>query len=243
MRVAMDLRISAEARWKAAQRIRAAGGELGSKFPPVIEEDREWVRTTRASYYAAQAAIEALRADASKRLIREARKLPVYQWAKGVKGFGDASLAAIVGECGDIGSYANPAKVWKRMGLAVFDGKAQGRSKTDWERQGYSPRRRSEAHVIGECLLRSGGPYRDVYLAYKERKRAAWAAEGIEVVPAAKKRDGCETDGHLHKMALRYAEKRLLLDLWKAWRRGATVRAEPTVSVPPAAELTEGGPA
>ncbi len=217
-RITWDLRIAAETRWKAAQRIIASGGSVGTKFPPVTDEDREWVKATRGSYFAMQAATETVRAECQKRLIRETRKLHVHAWMLSVKGFGEASLAAIVGEAGDIGSYANPGKLWKRMGLAVFDGKAQGKSATDYERQGYNPRRRSVMHVVGENLLRSGGPYAEVYRDYKARKIAAWAEAGIVVVPAAKRKEGQETDGHLHKMSLRYCEKRLLRDLWRAWR-------------------------
>lgn len=228
-RVAMDLRISAEARWKAAQRVMSEGGTIGTKFPPVIAEDIEWVHRVRSRYFIAQANLEATRKDCQKALIAETRKLPVYrvigqpEW----RGFGEASLAAVIGETGDLGNYAGPAKVWKRLGLAVFDGKSQRKSKDDAERQGYSPKRRSVMHIIGENLLRSGGPYADLYRAYKARKTAEWAALGIDVVPAARAKPGQETSGHLHKMALRIIEKRLLRDLWRAWRGRLPVDTHP----------------
>ena len=57
----------------------------------------------------------------------------------------------------------NPSrKVWKRLGLAVFDGRAQRRTR-DAEKaveQGYSPRRRSVSWVA----------FHSVYLAQSARK-------------------------------------------------------------------------
>jgi len=53
-----------------------------------------------------------------------ARKLPAYAWVKGVRGVGDVSFARIIAETGDLSAYETPGKIWKRMGLAVFDGHA-----------------------------------------------------------------------------------------------------------------------
>jgi hypothetical protein len=142
-----------------------------------------------------------------KRLEKLAKQLPVYPWAASVRGLGALSLAQIVAETGDLSLYANPAKVWKRMGLAVMpDGKRQRRVPGDEAfEHGYSPQRRSLMYVVGENLvkLNRDGPYRTYYLAEKERQRAK-----LPDAPLA----------HPHNRAMRHMTKRLLRDLWRAWR-------------------------
>lgn len=142
-----------------------------------------------------------------KQLEKMARELPIWEaWAKQQRGFGPLSLAQIVGECGDLSDYGNPAKVWKRMGLAVINGQRQRRV-TDPEQaiaHGYSPQRRAIMFVISENLvkLNQEGPYRTCYLARKEVERE----KAPELPPIAH-----------HKRAMRYMVKRLLRDLWRAW--------------------------
>ncbi len=143
---------------------------------------------------------------------------PIIGWLKDParRGFGVVGLGLVLGETGDLSQYANPAKVWKRMGLAVLDGKAQRRvagttkaKKVEAVSHGFSPRRRSLMHVIGDCLVKGNqdGPYRSLYL---ERK-----AYELERLPEEAKPRLLIS----HKRALRYMEKRLLKDLWLAWRR------------------------
>lgn len=146
---------------------------------------------------------------------RIARKLPVYPWAKEIKGFGELGLAVIVGEAGDLASYPKKGHLWKRLGLAPFDGKAYstwrmkgGLTKEDWIEAGYSPRRRAEIYaVISEPLFRQqsvcDGPYREIY--DKRREKTA------EVHPDW-------TKAHSHMDGLRVMTKRLIRDLWVAWR-------------------------
>jgi hypothetical protein len=154
----------------------------------------------------------AMRAIAKKeRLIPEkamaklAAGLPTFGWMESINGFGAFGMAQIIGECGDLSNYANPAKVWKRMGLAVFDGKAQRRT-TDKDAamaMGYSPERRSIMWNIGDSLLKQQNEFRALYL---ERK----AYERQKAPDLTKMR--------WHRRAQRYVEKRLLRDLWRAWR-------------------------
>lgn len=140
-----------------------------------------------------------------RRLEKIACELPVYQWASTVRGFGKLNLAMLVGEAGDIGSYRNPSCLWKRFGLGVFDGKRQRRT-TDKElaiAMGYSPERRSTAYLLGDCLVKGNktGAYRSLYLERKE----------LEATRVATKK-------HAHDRAARYMIKRVLVDLWVAWR-------------------------
>lgn len=151
----------------------------------------------------AKMAVEKDRKVVEKRLALLAAQLPAAGWVDTVRGFGIASLAAIIGETGDLDAYSNPAKVWKRMGLAVMpDGTRQRRvTGADAVEHGYSPGRRSIAWNVGANLLKAGGPYKALYDARKTLELAR-----------------VESKGHAHARAQRYMEKRLLRDLWAAWK-------------------------
>jgi hypothetical protein len=139
-----------------------------------------------------------------------------YEWLthKDQSGFGEISLATVIGETGDLTfrghdpdgrpvGYPGPAQLWRRMGCApgTFNGKTQmgatwksgtsGKlSAKDWEAFGYCPRRRSIVWNIGESLLKQNGdgPYRK---RFAEAKAAA-----IEKHPEwFPKCGGCEGSG------------------------------------------------
>jgi hypothetical protein len=170
---------------------------------------------------------------ATKEMERLAKILPVWsEFGESIRGFGAGSLAVIVGEAGDLSNYATHSKLWKRMGLAVIDGVRQGglrksADKETWIEHGYSPVRRSRMWNIGDTLMKGNqdGPYRTSYLDRKAYERARAEMNGLTVAPAAKipakRKDEFMSDGHIHLRAQRYMEKRLLRDLWKAWRRAA----------------------
>lgn len=160
---------------------------------------------------------------------RLARQLPVYEWVKETPGFGDFGLGQIVGEAGDLGRYPNPAKLWKRMGLAVIDGKSQRRiTGADALKHGYDPRRRSLMWNIGAAAIRNRSePYRTLYDERKVYEVETATAKGLEVLPSAtitqRVKKGADIKEfrslmHVNKRSQRYMEKRMLLDLWKAWR-------------------------
>lgn len=161
-----------------------------------------------------------------KRLKKMGAQLPIWEaWGKSINGFGEMGLAQIVGECGDLSNYENPAKLWKRMGLAVIDGERQQRKAgQEGITHGYSPRRRSVMWNIGEALFKHQNRFRDIYLQRKEYERQRAERDGLTVLPAAKisklpaaERKQCISEGHIHNRAKRYMEKRLLRDLWQAW--------------------------
>lgn len=151
-----------------------------------------------------------------KEMVKLAKQLPIAAWVEQPEqnGFGLKSLAIIIGECGDLNNYANPAKLWKRMGCAPFKGKMPSTWRSskpsltalEWTELGYSPWRRSVAWVIGDCLMKGNktGPYRQRY---------------DEAKAAAKVSHPDWTDGHAHNHALLLCVKRLLRDLWAEWRR------------------------
>jgi hypothetical protein len=165
-----------------------------------------------APFFAARDQIQQTEKALNKAMRKIARELPVYSWVSDVRGFGDGNLAYIIAETGDLSNYAGPAKVWKRMGLAVIHGERQ-RKTTDKDlaiEMGYSPTRRAIMFNLGDCLIKAqgkgdaAGPYRKIYDA-----RKVYEKERNPEIP----------DGHAHNRARRYMEKRVLRDLWRAWRR------------------------
>lgn len=144
----------------------------------------------------------------AKEMEKAAKQLPVWAaFGEKIKGFGAVALAQIVGEAGDLSHYGNPAKLWKRMGVGLVAGERQKRVR-DPELavvMGYDPERRSIVWNMGECLvkLNGDGPYRRLYDTRKEYEH---------------ERDPEMSKGHAHARAKRYMEKRLLRNLWRAWR-------------------------
>lgn len=156
------------------------------------------------------------RKNIEKDMKKLAKGLPVYEWAKAVHGFGELGLAVIVAEAGDLAKYPKKGHLWKRLGLAVHEGKAYstwrgikaGLTAEQWTEAGYSPRRRAEMHaVIAEPLFRAQsvakGPYRAIY----DRRRAATSLLHQDWTPM-----------HSHMDGLRVMTKYLIRDLWKAWQ-------------------------
>jgi hypothetical protein len=126
----------------------------------------------------------------------------VGAFVEDTRGFGKLSLFGVIGEAGNLSVYSNPAKLWKRMGLAVINGERQRRKKDEEGiEQGYSPRRRSLMWTIGDCIVKAGGPLKELYNQRKEHEAPR-----------------VQTKMHAHNRAKRYIEKRLLRDLWRAWR-------------------------
>lgn len=150
--------------------------------------------------------VEVHRKAVEKRLLKLAAQLPVAGFILNLRGVGLLSLAGIIGEAGDLSAYSGPAKLWKRMGVGLVDGGRQRRvcDKEAAIRHGYSPGRRSHMWNIGSCIIKAGGPLKDLYVERKEY-------ELTKPETASKL--------HAHKKAQRYVEKRLLRDLWIEWRK------------------------
>jgi hypothetical protein len=152
-----------------------------------------------------------------KRLEIVAEMLPVYEehWLT-IKGVGALGLGRIIGEAGDITRFKTVQQLWKRFGLAVFDGVCQGRyvstkhkgdstevKNAQHTRMGYNAKRRSVLWTIGDSMIKAvDGPFRKVY---------DWRKE-IEL-----KKPSTKSPLHAHRKAQRYMEKQLLLELWEAW--------------------------
>jgi hypothetical protein len=152
-----------------------------------------------------------------------AKQLPAADWVQTIRGFGIGNFSFIVGECGDLSNYANPAKVWKRLGLAPYQGKMPstwrrtgGLSAEQWGEAGYSPRRRAVAYLLSTSVMNMNkGEYRARYDAVKAEaaaKHPDWA------------KDRC------HKHALLLTAKRLVRDLWCKWHGKEPQHAEAQVA-------------
>jgi hypothetical protein len=179
--------------------------------------------------------------DAENAMIELAQSLPVYDWKKTVKGFGELGLAVIVAETGDLSNYATVSKVWKRLGLAPYQGKAastwnvpkwrgaQTLTSQDWINLGYRKQRRAEVHVFLEkkfimkqieSKAKSGMPFgrgKTKYGVVYVNRRIRTAETHPEW-----------TDGHAQKDAWRVMSKAVIKDLWVQWNKQAgTLRTEP----------------
>ena len=174
-----------------------------------------------------------------------AEELPAYaSFWKPTRGLSGLGLALIVGEAGNLAEYDTHSQLWRRFGLHVGGGQAyytkrSGMSPEAWSKAGYCPRRRSLVYQLTDSLLKGQirkdehdpdkrialGDYGALYLREKERQREKAKAEGLTVCAAAKipAKDAHKyrSDGHIHNRAARYVGKKLLRDLWKAWRREA----------------------
>ena len=169
-----------------------------------------------------------------KDLKKTAKQLPTYDWAMSVRGFGELNFVALIGECcvmeedktmRGIGDYRSVAALWKRMGVALVNGERQRRI-ADAELailHGYNPSRRSVLFNVGECLIKAGGEYKELY---NERK-AYELARDPEIRPII-----------AHRRASRYMTKRLLRKMFAQWRketRGASGDPD-EITLPIAAE-------
>lgn len=183
----------------AAEQIDAGGA--GTPFETMI-----------ASTLAAQKPFVDAEKESLKALEKLAKTLPIWeQFGAGIRGFGPASLGVILAEAGDLSKYSTHSKLWKRMGVAVMGNVRQGGLGSNagaekWIEHGYNPKRRSLLWNIGDALIKSnqGGRYRTAYLLRKEYE----LARDPEMKPIV-----------AHRRAQRYMEKKLLRDLWNAWRR------------------------
>jgi hypothetical protein len=180
-------------------------------------EDAAVAAALAADIGAAQAARSPMvnqRNSVEREMRKLARTLPAARWQQSTNGFGDLGLAVIIGEAGDLSNYANPAKLWRRLGLAPYGGHAGktwriekwrpfALSADEWKDYGYSGQRLAQIYgVVTEPLMKhaSGTVYRVVY----DHAKATFA-------------DRASTPAHAHAHAMRLMSKALVLDLWRVW--------------------------
>lgn len=217
--------------------------DAGDDFTPDMQVVSDRVSGIVSNTRIARNGFDAYLSGIEKEMVKLAKALPAAKWCLGVRGFGLLSLATIIGETGDLSLYSNPAKVWKRLGLAPIQGgknnevhmpstwrKSGGLSAEEWTAAGYSPRRRSILFNVGECLVKlNDGDYRQRYVEAKVKAFAShpeWDWKPCDKC-AAGQLDGatCKTCGgtgqkcgHAHNHGMLLAVKRLVRDLWRSWR-------------------------
>ena len=171
---------------------------------------------------------DGMRKAAEKEMEKLAAELPAAGWVESVRGAGLLGLATIVAEAGDLSNYPNPAKLWKRLGFAPYDGLAgsswkretcrpRALTKQEWIDNPFSGERYALMHQIavwlvntqwiGKAKTESGegepkGPYGELYAARRKRT--------LETHPDW-------SDGHRRMDALRVTMKAFLKDLHGAW--------------------------
>jgi hypothetical protein len=176
------------------------------------------------------------RLGVEKELASRAKKIPAYDWILSVRGIAAGGYASLIGEAGDIGSYKSVSALWKRMGLAVFEGVRQKRmtNAEDALLHGYNPSRRSVMWNIGNGIIGSMGrgkrpapgadldqydwtPYERLFV---ERCRYECANNPEKMPLATSVKDGELRESypkHAQARAKRYVEKRFLRDLYAKW--------------------------
>lgn len=181
-----------------------------------------------------------------KEMVRRVKGLPIYKWAKDIKGLGDNTFAVIIGECSgyhrdtgefySLGDFKSVSAVWKRMGLAVINGERQRKKSGDEALiHGYSPTRRAVMWNAGNNLILGFGKFRPVFgeviddnpeytdLQKVFANRARYEAERLPHKtgePIKESKTGKDSyTAHAANRAKRYAEKRLLRMMFAEWRR------------------------
>jgi hypothetical protein len=183
-----------------------------------------------------RARADEVRKVAEKRMLEFARKLPVAPWIESLHGIGLPGLALIVSEAAALDAeagrvvgldgYLNPAKLWKRLGYAPYDGHAG----STWKRETWRPRKLTAEEWIGAPF--SGARYAVTYTLSLWLVNHNWQAakDGEEAGPTGhygevyyKRRQYTDanrpdwSDDHKRKDGLRVTFKVFLVDLWKQW--------------------------
>jgi len=190
---------------------------------------------------AARSQIEPHRLSVERALEGYARQLPIAHVMAETRGFACLGLAGIVGEAGAIGEYRTVSGLWKRLGLSVIDGKAQGRRSDAIEakRHGFAPARRAAIWNIGNQLIGAmgRGPRPLVGEDVDAREDLSrWQVMFVKRLRYEADRDpkhrrpDKDKNGqmiesfskHAAARAKRYVEKQFLKYLWQQWRENAT---------------------
>lgn len=214
-RSAGQMKRALEAQGKATCRSYAGGDKVEGKKLWDSEEPPLALQALLIRTKEAKEPLEAAEAHYARVLERLGKQLPVADWCAGIQGFSYLKLARIVGECGiGPGEFKSPSALWKRMGLAVIDGKRQRRVTGDAALEhGYVAHRAALMWQIGQDMLMhqigsekdenkkkiegtdfAKGRFGEVYLerkAYLRAKNEAgdYAERSAEIV-AASKRNG-----------------------------------------------------
>ena len=214
--------------------------EAAKLWAKVRKDEGHELRVWLQPYIVAMEPFDAAKHEIEKTLAKLVKELPVYAWAKTVSGFGEVSLAGVIGECGiGPGEYRSVSALWKRMGLAVIGGGRQRKiAGSEAIEHGYNAERRSLMWNIGGCLmkaqLRSEKDENGKKIEGSEYALGELGQVYLDRKAYLRERDPERSAAHIHNDAKRYMEKRLLRQLWQQWRQ-ALGTAQP-IPFPPAAD-------
>lgn len=155
-----------------------------------------------------------------RHLERAAKRLPIWTWAEPIKGLGAASIAAIVGEAGDLSKYRTVSGVWKRLGLAVIDGDGRQRRRADADLamlHGYAPERRSVIWNVGEAMAKHQREWRDKETGEITKPAGPYGEVLVEAKEAALAKGWIKA--HAENHGKRLMTKKMLRDMTVAWRQ------------------------
>lgn len=165
----------------------------------------------------ARQALASARRDLDREMERDVRMLPIWPRVAATKGLGAQGLASIIGEAGDLSNYSSHSKLWKRLGLAVINGERQRRAQGATAiAHGFRPSRRAIVWQVGNSLLRAQSERRDQRTGAVIREAGSYRL-GYDARKAYE-RTRVATAAHAHNRATRYMEKKLVRNIWLAWR-------------------------
>lgn len=169
-----------------------------------------------------------------RRLGQILEEFPIYTaFLKGINGVGPAMAGVIISEI-DITRARHPSSLWKYAGLDVAqDGRGRSRRSDHLVERDYVNRDGEQAKRVGitfnpflktklvgvlatSFLRAKDCPYAEVYRNYKNRLEHHEKYRDGQTGPDGKPVKGLK--GHRHNMAMRYAVKRFLVDLYSHWR-------------------------
>ena len=153
-----------------------------------------------------------------KILEKQVEALTIWPAVDRIRGIGAVSFGMLIGEIGDFNKYANPAKVWKRMGVAVHNGVRQKLRRGEAGiTEGYNPPRRAVLWIVTASLLKNN---QDRYQGIQKARYTFELAKDDRMKKDAKPaRELTDNEKHGRAMArsYRYASKALLKDIWRLW--------------------------
>lgn len=207
-------------KWKEAELIlKNAGNGTLKKHKKIMEDFGDFILLRKNDLEG----LDEYRIQVEKQMTEYVKNLSVCEWWNSEKGRSFIGLAIIIGEAGDLSNYTNPAKLWKRFGVAVLDrvrqgGLSKGASAEQWIEHGYNRKRRSVLWTIGDSLMKANGKTGKYKQIYNERKKFKMKELKKEWIANGKKAKDFKP-GHAHNCAVRYMTKRLLVDLWNEWNK------------------------
>ena len=178
------------------------------------------LRASVAPLLLAREALRAPRKLLEREMERDVRMLPIWPRVAATKGLGALGVASIIGETGDLSNYSSHSKLWKRLGLAVIGGERQRRVHGAAAiAHGFSPCRRAIVWQVGSSLFRAQSERRDPHTGKVVREAGTYRL-GYDA-RKSHERPRVASAAHAHNRATRYMEKKLVRNIWLAWRHAA----------------------